>query len=193
MGKIVVSANVSLDGVVEDPVGEEGLKGRSWFRPDESPDGAVWAEEELRESRSIGALLLGGRTYEWFAERWPSRTGERADRLNALPKYIVSATITELPWVNATLLKGDLADGVAALRRDVDGDVVVYGSGRLARSLMENDLVDELRMKIHPVVVGTGERLFGPSGANTRLRREGVRTIGDGIVLLTYRTLRDEK
>ncbi|MFC5186890.1 dihydrofolate reductase family protein [Actinomadura harenae] len=191
MGKIVVSANVSLDGVVEDPTGEEGLKGRAWFRPDESPDGAAWAADELREARGIGALLLGGRTYEWFAERWPSRTGEWADLLKAAPKYVVSTTLTEFPWANATLLKGDLADGVAALRREVDGDVFVFGSGRLVRSLMENDLVDELRMKVHPVVVGTGERLFGASGVNRGLRREDTRMIGDGIVLLTYRPLRD--
>ncbi|MEV5576772.1 dihydrofolate reductase family protein [Spirillospora sp. NPDC052269] len=191
MGKIVVSTNVSLDGVIEDPVGEEGLKGRAWFRPDESPDGPAWAAEELEESQALGALLLGRRTYEWFAERWPSRTGEWADRLNAVPKYVASSTITELPWVNATVLKGELADGVAALRRDVDGDVVVYGSGQLIHSLVEQGLVDELRLKIHPVVVGTGERLFFASGVNRNLRRVSARTIGEGIVLLTYRPVRD--
>ncbi|WP_026411285.1 dihydrofolate reductase family protein [Actinomadura oligospora] len=191
MGKIVVSTNVSLDGVVEDPVGEDGLKGRAWFRPDESADGPAWFQDGLEESRTIGALLLGRLTYQWFAERWPSQTGEWADRLNAAPKYVVSSTITDLPWANSTVLKGDLADGVATLRREVDGDVVVHGSGLLVRSLVEQDLVDELRLKIHPVVVGTGERLFGASGTNRSLRRAGTRTIGEGIVLLTYRTARD--
>jgi dihydrofolate reductase len=190
MGKIVVSENVSLDGVSQDPTGDEGFPFGGWFDPATAVDREAWAKVELEEALGAEALLLGGRTYEWFADRWISRTGEWADRLRSLPKYVVSSTLEDLQWVNSTIVTGDVVGEVSRLKHEVNGDIVVYGSGRLVKTLMRHDLVDELRLMTHPFVVGAGERLFGESREKKPLRLVDIRTVGDGFALLTYQLVR---
>jgi dihydrofolate reductase len=188
MGTIAVSENVSLDGVVEDPAGDEGFSRGGWV-------GLLAAREDvakvaLDEALGAEALLLGRRSYEWLAARWPSRSGELADRLNALPKYVVSSTLEDPEWNNSTVLKGDAVDEVSKLKQEVKGEVVVAGSFQLLRTLMEHDLVDELRLKIFPVVLGAGERLFGETSDARPLRLVDSQTLGDGIALLRYEVVR---
>ncbi|MBO0872273.1 MAG: dihydrofolate reductase family protein, partial [Pseudonocardia sp.] len=147
MGRIVLSENVSLDGIVQDPRGEEGLGRGDWFAWITDKDREEWAEALLAEALGAEALLLGRHSYEYFAARYPSRTGEWADRLNSMPKYVVSATLEDPDaWNNSTVLKGDVVSAVSTLRRTVNGEIVVYASGRLAQTLIENELVDELRL-----------------------------------------------
>lgn len=192
MGKIVVSENTSLDGVVQDPTGEDNLGRGNWFARIGEKNLAAWAEVELDEARRAAALLMGRRSYAWFVARgWASsRTGEWADRLRSLPKYVVTSSALDGPdWNNSTVLKGDLADEVSTLKRQVDGDIVVYGSGRLVHTLWEHDLVDELRLMTYPVVVGAGERLFGETGGATPLRLIETRPVGEALALLTYQVL----
>jgi dihydrofolate reductase len=184
MGRIVVSENVSLDGVVEDPTGEEGFRHGGWFDRCLDGDRGAWAEVELAEARGAEALLLGRRSAEYFGARWSSRTGEWADRLNGLPKYVVSSTLVEPAWGNSTVLRGDVAETVAALKREIAGEIVVYASRRLVRTLLAHDLVDELRLIVFPVVLGSGERLFGDTDHALRLRAS--RTVGEGLVQLSY-------
>jgi dihydrofolate reductase len=129
---------------------------------------------------------MGRRSDSYFAERWLSRTGEWADRLNEMPKYVVSSTIESAAWSNSTVLKGDVTGGVAALKRRLDGDIVVIASSPLVHTLMEHDLVDELRLVVYPVVLGSGERVFGETAEKTPLRLLGTRTVGDSLALLTY-------
>lgn len=191
MGKIVISENVSLDGVVQDPTGEEGFKLGGWFTQIGDKDRAAWAEVELHEALGAAVLLLGRRSYEFFAARWPSRTGAFADRLNRMPKYVVSSTLAEPKWNNSTVLKGDVVDEVSKLRQEVSGDVVVYASGQLVHTLMEHDLVDELRLMIYPVVLGAGGRLFGETSDKKPLRLVHVQTVGDSLALLTYQRVQD--
>jgi dihydrofolate reductase len=184
VGKIVVSENVSLDGVVEDPAGDEGFSRGGWV-------GLLAAREEvakvaLDEALAAEAFLLGRRTYEWLAARWPSRSGELAERLNGLPKYVVSSTLEDPDWGNSMVLRGDPVDEVSKLKQALDGEIVVAGSFHLLRTLMEHDLVDELRLKIFPVVLGAGERLFGETSAKQPLRLVDSQTLGEGIALLTY-------
>jgi len=186
MARIVVSENVSLDGVGQDPTGDEGFRHGGWFGRIGDGDRAAWAEVELAEALTAGALLLGRRSYEWFAARWPSRTGVWADRLNSLPKYVVSSTLRDPPWRNSTVLTGAVVDAVAKLQQEVDGDIVVYASFQLVRTLFEHDLVDELRLIVFPVLLGSGVRLFGGSDAPRWLRLLDSRTIGRGLVSLTY-------
>jgi dihydrofolate reductase len=190
MGKIVVSENVSLDGIVQDPTGEEGFRHGGWFRQAGDRDRAEWAEVESAEALATEALLLGRRSYEWFAARWPSRTGAWADRLNSLPKYVVSSTLEDPGWNNTTVLEGEVVSEVSKLRQRLDGDIVVYASFRLVRTLMEHDLVDELRLMVYPVVLGAGERLFGDTGDKKPLRLLSTRTVGDGLAHLTYALVR---
>lgn len=192
MGRIVISENVTLDGVVEDPTGEEGFSRGGWFLRMSDRDRAAWAEMELAETRATEALLLGRRSDEWFAARWPSRSGAWAERLNGLPKYVVSATVQEPEWSSATgcvgkVLKGDVVEEVSALKEELDGDIVVYASIRLAHALLELDLVDELRLTVFPVVLGTGRRLFDGTNIGRPLRLVTTRTVGDGLAFLTYR------
>jgi dihydrofolate reductase len=154
MGKIVVSENVSLDGVVQDPAGDEGFRRGGWV-------GLLAAREEVAKvalDAALGAeaLLLGRRSYEWLAARWPSRSGELADRLTSLPKYVVSSTLEDPDWNNSTVLKGDAVNEVSKLKQELNGEIVVPGSFQLLRTLIEHDLVDELRLKIYPVVLGAG-------------------------------------
>jgi dihydrofolate reductase len=190
MGKIVVSQNVSLDGVGEDPTGEEGFRHVGWFEQFMGPDRAAWAAVEFSEARRAEALLLGRRSDAYFGTRWSSATGEWADRLNSVPKYVVSSTLEEPKWTNVTVVKGDVVSEVSELKRQIQGEIVVYASRRLVHTLMEHDLVDELRLIVFPVVLGAGERLFGERSNKTPLRLIGIEPIGDGLVYLTYEPVR---
>ncbi|HEY6311910.1 MAG TPA: dihydrofolate reductase family protein [Streptosporangiaceae bacterium] len=191
MAKIIISTNVSLDGVVQDPDGEEGFGLGGWFFQFGGKDLEEWAKVELDEALRAKALLLGRRSDEWFAARWVSRTGEFADRLNSLPKYVVSSALEEPKWSNATVLKGDVVSEVSKLRRELDGDVLVYASYQLGRALLEHDLIDELRLVVFPVVLGAGERLFGETSEKKPMRLVATGTIGDGLAFLTYQPVRD--
>jgi dihydrofolate reductase len=189
MGKIVISDNVSLDGVIQDPAGDEGFTRGGWVgRIAALPELATVALDEALGSE---ALLLGRRSYEWFAGRWPSRSGELADRLNSLPKYVVSSTLEDPDWNNTTVLRGDVVNEVSKLKQELDGEINVPASFQLVRTLIEHDLVDELRLKIFPVVLGAGERLFGELSDKKPLRLVDTRTVGDGIVIHTYEPVRD--
>ena len=190
MGKIVISTNVSLDGVVQDPDGEEGFRLGGWFGQFGGKDLEEWAKVELEEALRTEALLLGRRSDEWFAARWLSRSGAWADRLNSLPKYVVSSTQQEPKWSNVTVLKGDVVTEVSKLKQQLDGDIVVYASGQLVHTLMEHDLVDELRLMIYPFVLGTGERLFGETSDKKPVRLVHAETVGDSLALLTYQPVR---
>jgi dihydrofolate reductase len=191
MGKIVISTNVSLDGVVQDPDGEEGFRLGGWFGQFGGKDVGEWAKVELEEALGTEALLLGRRSDEWFATRWASRTGEWADRLNSLPKYVVSSTLQEPKWNNSTVLRGDVVSEVSKLKQELNGDIVVYASYQLGRTLIEHDLVDELRLVVYPVVLGAGERLFGETSDRKPMRLVQTNTIGDGLASLTYKFVRD--
>jgi dihydrofolate reductase len=184
MGRIVVTEFVSLDGVIEDPGGSANFKHGAWsFEIDRGEEGN---EFKLDETMASDALLLGRVTYEGFAEAWPSRDGDFADKFNAMPKYVVSSTIRDPEWTNSTVLKGDLAEEVAKLKERHEGDVVVHGSAQLVQGLLERDLVDELRLMVYPVVLGSGKRLFGETSDKKTLRLAGTKTIGDGVLILTY-------
>ena len=189
MGKIIISDNASLDGVIQDPAGDEGFRVGGWVgliagRPE-------LAKATLDEALGTEALLLGRRSYRWLAARWPSRTGALADRLNSLPKYVVSSTLEDPDWNNSTVLKGDVVTEVSKLKQELDGDIVVYASYQLERTLIEHDLVDELRLVVYPVVLGAGERLFGETSDKKPMRLINARTLGDDIVFLTYEPVRD--
>jgi dihydrofolate reductase len=185
MGRIVVTEFVSLDGVVEDPGGSEDFKYGGWSF--EFDRGAEGGEFKLDETRASAALLLGRVTYEGFAEAWPSREGEFADMFNSMPKYVVSSTLTAPEWTNSTVIRGDdLVEEVSKLKQEADGDVVVHGSAQLAQALIEHDLVDEVRLMVFPVILGTGKRLFGDPGEKKTLRLVDSKVVGDGVVILTY-------
>jgi len=189
MGKIVITEFLSLDGVIEDPGGVEGFKHGGWsFEIDRGDEGDTYKLEETLASQ---ALLLGRRTYDVFAASWPSRTGEFADKFNGLPKYVVSSTLKDPEWNNATVLGGDVVEEVSRLKQELDGDIVVHGSPKLARALIEHDLVDELRLMVYPVVLGAGERLFGETNDKKPMRLVDTRNVGDGVVILTYQPVRD--
>jgi dihydrofolate reductase len=191
MGKIIVSENVSLDGVVQDPTGEEGFRHGGWFLQVGDKDREEWAKVELGEALGAEALLLGRRSDEYFAVRWLPRSGEWADRLNSLPKYVVSSTLEEPRWSNATVLRGDVVKEVSKLKQELEGDIVVYASNQLVHTLLEHDLVDELRLMIYPVVLGAGERLFTEISDKKPMRLVHARTVGDSLALLTYQLVRD--
>ena len=190
MGKIIVSENLTIDGVIEDPTGEEGSEHGGWFNQLQDQDRAAWARLGLEEALDHEALLLGRRTYEFLSSRWPSRTGEWADRLNTMPKYVVSSTLENPEWTNSTVLKGDLVHQVGALKERLTGDIVVNGSGRLARTLIEHQLVDGFRLILYPSVLGTGQRLFAGTVVKHPIRLAGVQTVGDALVLLSYDVVR---
>ena len=191
MGKMIISENISLDGVGQDPTGEEGFPRGGWFSQIAAKDRDAWAMVELDEVLATTALLLGRRSYEFFAARWPARAGAFADRLNSMPKYVVSSTLREPAWNNSTVLTGDAVTEVAKLRHELEGDIVVYASFQLGRTLMEHDLLDELRLMIYPVVLGAGQGLFGPASDKKPMRLISAQTVGDGLVLLTYQPVRD--
>src|SRR3954452_19937171 len=186
MGKIVISENVSLDGVVEDPTGEEGFRHGGWFSQFGEKDREAWAKVEFDEALDAEAMLLGRRSYEYFAVRWQPRSGGWADKLNSLPKYVVSSTLEDPDWNNSTVLTGDVVNEIAKLKRQLNRDIVVAGSIRLARTLMEHDLVDELRLMIYPIMLGAGERLFGETSDKQPLRLVDARTVGGAVAFLTY-------
>jgi len=184
MGKLVVTEFISLDGIIEDPGGSEGSEHGGWSFRHPAPDGEQFKGDELRDS---DVQLLGRVTYEGFAEAWPSREGEFADKFNSMPKYVVSRTLTNPEWTNTTVLDGDLADSVAMLKERHDGDIVVHGSPSLARALIEQNLVDELRLMVFPVILGQGKRLFGDTSDKKALRLAESKTVGDGVTILVYR------
>jgi dihydrofolate reductase len=186
MGKIVISENVTLDGVVEDPTGEEGFKHGGWFGQFGGKDLQPWSEIETAEALKAEALLLGRKTDEWFATRWLSRDGVWADRLNSMPKYVVSSTLDEPRWTGSVVLKGDAAGEVAKLKERLAGEIVVYASYQLVHTLMEHDLVDELRLTVFPVVLGAGDRLFGETSDIRPMRLASTQIVGEGLVYLTY-------
>jgi dihydrofolate reductase len=188
VGKIVISENVSLDGVIEDPAGVEGFRLGGWFfETDRGEDGERFTLDKALDSE---ALLLGRRSYEFFAATWPSRGGALADQLNSLPKYVVSSTLEEPGWNNSKVVSGDVVEEVSRLKQRLDGEIVVLGSPRLARTLLEHDLVDELRLMLYPVVLGAGARLFGQTSDKKPLRLVDTQTVGDGIAILTYEPVR---
>jgi len=191
MGKLVISTNVSLDGVVQDPDGEEGFRLGGWFGQFGGKDLEAWAKVEFEEALGAEALLLGRRSDEWFGTRWSSRPGEWADRLNSLPKYVVSSTLEHPRWNNSTVLKGDVVTEVSKLKQELDGNILVYASYQLGRTLIEHDLVDELRLFVFPVVLGASERLFGETSDKKAMRLVGTRTVGDGLVFVTYELVRE--
>jgi len=183
MGRIVVTEFISLDGVIEDPGGSEDFEHGGWtFEISRGEEGDRFKLEEAMEA---DALLLGRTTYEGFAEAWPSRTGEFADKFNGMPKYVVSSSLEEAEWESSTVVSGDLAAEVEKLKADHDGDIVVHGSATLARALLAQGLVDELRLMVFPVLLGAGRRLFGDSG-KVPLRLTDSRTVGDGVAILVY-------
>jgi dihydrofolate reductase len=191
MGKIIISTNVSLDGVVQDPDGADGSSRGGWFGQSGGKDLEEWAKVAYAEALGTTALLLGRRSDEWFGSRWASRPGEWADRLNSLPKYVVSATLQDPKWTNVTVLRGNVVDEVTRLKQQIDGDIVVYASFQLGHMLIEHDLVDELRLFVFPIVVGAGERLFGETSGTKPFRLTGSRTVGEGIQFVTYEAARE--
>jgi dihydrofolate reductase len=189
MGTIFISNNVTLDGVIQDPAGDEGFARGGWV-------GLIKDLPELNklaldEALGAEALLLGRRSYEWLAGRWPSRSGELAERLNSMPKYVVSSTLENPGWNNSTVLKGDVIHEVSKLKQELDGEIVVPASFQLVRTLMEHDLVDELRLKIFPVVLGAGERLFGETSDKKPMRLVDTRIVEGDVVFLTYEVVRE--
>jgi len=186
MGTIVISENVSLDGVIEDPTGEEGFRHGGWGVQMGDDDRAAWTKFFTDEALGADALLLGRRSYEFFGARFPSRTGAWADRLNSMPKYVVSSTLVDPDWTNSTVLVGEVVEAVSKLKRELDGEIVVYASRLLVGTLIEHDLVDELRLVVFPVVLGAGQRLFGETRERKPMRLVDTRSIGDGLAHLTY-------
>jgi dihydrofolate reductase len=193
MAKIVLSGpqNVSLDGVVQDPDGKEDFRLGGWFVESGGKDLEEWNTVALAEALGAEAWLLGRRSYEFFGMRWRPRSGALADRLNTMPKYVVSSTLVDPEWTNSTVLTGDVVEEVAKLKRDLDGEIVVPASYQLGRTLIEHDLVDEVRVVVFPVVLGAGERLFGAPSDRKPMRLVGTKTIGEGLVFLTYAFVRD--
>jgi dihydrofolate reductase len=188
VGRIVVTEFVSLDGVMEDPGGAENFRHGGWsFEISRGDEGNKF---KLDETVSSEALLLGRVTYEGFAAAWPSREGEFADKFNAMPKYVVSSTLEEPEWNNSTVLEGDVAQEVAKLKQELGGNIVVHGSAQLVQTLVEHDLVDELRLMVFPVVLGAGKRLFGETSDKKPLRLVGSQVVGDGVTILTYEPAR---
>jgi dihydrofolate reductase len=184
MGSIVITEFVSLDGVIEDPGGAEDFKHGGWSL--EISRGDEGDAFKLDETMASDALLLGRVTYEGFAKAWPSRDGEFADRFNSMPKYVISSTLKDPEWANTTVLDGELAEEVAKLKEKHDGDIVVHGSAQLAQALLEDDLVDELRLMVFPVVLGSGMRLFGVTSDKKRLTLRESKVVGDGVAILVY-------
>ena len=184
MARIVVTEFISLDGVMEDPGGAEDFEYGGWsFEFERGDEGDKF---KLDETMAADALLLGRRTYEGFADAWPSRSGEFADKFNNMPKYVVSSTLKDPEWTNSTVLEGDVADAVSKLKAEEDGEIAVHGSCQLAQALLEHDLVDELRLMVFPVVLGKGKRLFGETSDKKPLRLTDSKTVGDGVSILIY-------
>src|SRR3989440_2552600 len=193
MGKIVISGpqNSSLDGVVQDPDGGEGFSLGGWFVQFGGKDLEQWNKVALDEALGAEAWLLGRRSYEFFGERWRPRSGELADRLNSMPKYVVSSTLEDPEWNNTTVLKGDAVAEVSKLKQELDGEIVVPASCQLGHTLIEHGLIDELRLVVFPVILGAGERLFGETSDKKPMRLVDTRTIGDGLAFLAYQFVQE--
>jgi dihydrofolate reductase len=187
MSRIVVSQFVSVDGVIEDPVGMEELGRGDWTRASSGPEGGKYKVDEIMDA---AAMLLGRKTYEGYAAAWPGRDGEYADKLNGMPKYVVSSTLGDPEWSNTTVLQGDAPSAVRKLKEQTDGDILVHGSAELTYALMEHDLVDEWRLMIFPIVVGAGKRFFGDPGKTVDLRLVESRAVGEGVAIMTYEPVR---
>jgi len=188
MGKIVVSSNVSLDGVIQDPDGQDGFTHGGWFKQFVGGDFDAWTTNEIEETLHAEVMLLGRKSDEWFAARTPGRTEPWAERMNSLPKYVVSSTLKKPMWTNATVLKN--VNEVAKLKQEVQGEILVYGSYQLTQTLIEHRLVDEFRLLVFPVVVGSGDRLFRETADNTPLRLASSQILGEGLLLVTYEVVR---
>jgi dihydrofolate reductase len=192
MGKIVMSGpqNMSLDGVVQDPDGAEGFTLGGWFVESGGKDLEAWNQLALEEALRAEAWLLGRKSYEFFGTRWRPRSGELADRINSMPKYVVSSTLAAPDWNNSTVLTGEPVTEVSKLKRALDGEIILPASYQLARTLINQDLVDELRLVVFPVALGAGERLFGEMRNKKPMRLLSTRTVGEGLTFLTYEMVR---
>lgn len=184
MGRIVVSEFVSLDGVVEAPGGEPGYRHTGWVAKFQDEEQIQW---KFKEVLAHQALLLGRTTYESFAGAWPSYKGPFADRMNSMPKYVASTTLQKLDWNNAHLLQGDAMAAAARLKRELGGDILVHGSRTLANALKKHDLVDEYRLMVFPIILGSGMRLFEETPDTTTLALTGTQSLRNGVAVLTYR------
>ena len=195
MAKLVMSGpqNVSLDGVVQDPDGKEGFRLGGWFVQFGGKDLEAWNKVALEEALGAEAWLLGRRSYEFFGARWRPRSGELADRLNNMPKFVVSSTLVDPTWNNTTVIRGDVLTEVGRLKGELDGDIVVPASFRIVRTLLEHDLVDQLRLKFFPVVLGAGDRLFGDTTATKSMRLVDLRTLDGDTTYLIYERIPDAK
>lgn len=190
MGRIIVTEFVSLDGVIEAPGGGEDYKHGGWtFAIDRGEEGNTFKLEETVDSE---ALLLGRVTYEGFAKAWPSRDGEFADKLNSMPKYVISSTMKKADWNNSTILPGDVTEEITRLKKTLKGNIVVHGSAQLVQALAANDLIDELRLMVFPVILGSGKRLFGEMDTKKSMKLTSSRTVGDGVEILIYEPTRGE-
>jgi dihydrofolate reductase len=184
MGRIVVTEYMSVDGVVEAPSGTESFERVGWTDPfTRGPEGDAF---KVEETMAADAMLLGRVTYEEFAAAWPHFEGEFADRMNSMPKYVVSSTLRDPEWSKTTVLAGDVVGEVRQLKERHERDILVHGSPQLSQTLLEHDLVDALHLLVYPVVVGAGKRLFGETSGTKRLRLVETRTFGDGVQLLVY-------
>jgi dihydrofolate reductase len=191
MGKIIVSENVTLDGVIQDPAGGEGFRHGGWVGRIGDRGREEAAKIVIDEALGTEAMLLGRRTYEFLASRWPTRTGELADRLNSKPKYVVSSTLQDPSWNNTTVLKGDVVSEVTKLKLQLAGGIIVAASLQLVHALLEHDLIDELRLMIYPVALGTGRRLFGETSDKKPMRLLEARAVAGDLAFLTYEVVRD--
>jgi dihydrofolate reductase len=190
MARIIVSNNVTLDGVVQDPTEEEGFRQGGWFARVGPDDREGFAGAALDEALRAEAFLMGRRTYEFLASRWPTRNGPLADRLRSLPKYVVSSTLNGPEWDNTTILKGDAVRDVSELKQQLDGEIVVPASRQLVQTLIARELVDEFRLLVYPFVLGAGDRLFGESTVSLPLRLVDNRTVGDNLAYVVYEVVR---
>jgi len=191
MGRIVVTEFVSIDGVMQDPGGDSDFKHAGWTSGYEQ--GQEGADFKFNETRNSEALLLGRVTYQGFAQAWPSIKGEFGDMFNSMPKYVISSTLDQADWTNSTVLKGDVVKEVTKLKQKLGGDIVVHGSAKLVQTLLEHDLVDEMRLMVYPIVLGSGKRLFGGTSDKKPMRLVDSKALGDGITLLTFQPAHKEK
>ncbi len=184
MSKLIVTEFVSLDGVMEAPGGEPGYAHTNWVG---DLMGTEEAESKMRETLDAEAHLLGRVTFESFADSWPQRSGPMADKINAMPKYVASTTLDRLEWNNSSVIEGDVAAGVAKLKQEDGGTLLVVGSRTLVHTLIENDLIDELRLMVFPIVLGSGDRLFPDSPDKKTLALADTKTFASGVQLHNYR------